>query len=181
MADGAPDVPLRRVRARRSLGSPSREMVGSAFRAALEHDREEYARDIGYLERDRPRTYGDCQRVGLGTAERPCPYLRCVHHLGLDVSPKGGIRIERPDEEMLPRLDGPTCSLREALTEAPDDGLREYDGAHRTLEEVGAALGLTRERARQIVERALDRLAEAWPELRAELAVEARAVQVEEP
>lgn len=66
-------------------------------------------------------------------AVRPCPHVTCRHHLvteyGDDADPNG-----------------PTCSLDEA----------ERGGM--TLEEIGDMLGVTRERIRQIEDRAIKRL-----------------------
>lgn len=31
---------------------------------------------------DRPRTWGECQSLGLGTSERACPFTACAYHTG---------------------------------------------------------------------------------------------------
>ena len=86
---------------------------------------------------ERPKSYGQCQRTGLGTRETPCLFVSCGHHLALSVNPAtGSIKTMRPGLEIedLPE----TCALRVA------------DAGGATLEEVGALLNLTRERIRQI-------------------------------
>ena len=95
---------------------------------------------MGTLEVDvRPRRRGDCER-----APRPCPWMGCRYHLALDLTVGGHPRFNFGDDN-LERLDE-TC----ALDVAERGGL--------TLEEVGAMLGLTRERARQIEVGALAKL-----------------------
>jgi hypothetical protein len=89
----------------------------------------------------RPRTRGDCK-----DGPRPCPWVSCKYHLFLDVSPKTGeIKFSFPllDPEELTE----TCALDLAGREDV------------TLEDVGNAMGVTRERIRQIEARALRRLA----------------------
>lgn len=90
----------------------------------------------------RPERY-DIDCVGLGfNADRPCPYMACENHLGLDVKTEGVVRVnERWDDGR------PTC-LRDVTK----------DGHSLTLEEVGGVFGLTRERVRQVEVRALMKL-----------------------
>jgi hypothetical protein len=100
-----------------------------------------------------PRTWGECQERGLGTASRPCAYLRCKHNLLLDISDEtGSYKVTWPhlasghygDEyDALPQH---TCALRVA----------EQGGM--TLDEIGEMMNLTRERVRQIETKALLRL-----------------------
>lgn len=104
-------------------------------------------RDFGctsddYLALDelRPRTRGDCDNV-----PRPCPYVSCRHHLYLDATQAGGITLNFPDLE--PGDLAESCSLDIADL-----------GEHR-LEDVGAAMNITRERVRQLQQKAEDRLA----------------------
>ena len=80
---------------------------------------------------ERPRTRGDCI-----DGPRPCPFVSCVHHLYLDVSPAGSIKLNFPAREVHELTE--TCSLDVA------------DRGGVTLEEVGALINITRERARQI-------------------------------
>lgn len=87
-----------------------------------------------------PATRGDCVN-GL----RPCPFVACVHHLYLDVSPKtGAIKLNFPDVD--PDEIPETCALDVA----------EQGGE--SLEVVGELMNMTRERLRQIEVLALARL-----------------------
>lgn len=79
---------------------------------------------------ERPRTRGDC-----ADGERPCPWVSCRYHLRVDTTFAGNVKV---DPDFLERGDGPTCALDYA------------DAGSHTLEEVGAAMDLTRERVRQI-------------------------------
>ena len=91
------------------------------------------------LEATRPRFRGDCEK-----GERPCPYLSCRHHLYLEVTEAGSIRLPFPGLELHELAE--TCSL-----DVADEG-------GKALVEVGALLAVTRERVRQIEERVLRRL-----------------------
>lgn len=95
---------------------------------------------------ERPVTRADCVE-GL----RPCPYVGCRHNLFLEVEPSGSIRFNFPglDFDEIPH----TCALDVA------------EAAGATLEEVGDAINVTRERVRQIEEKAvaLLRLGEMGP------------------
>lgn len=96
---------------------------------------------------ERPAT-----RAGCANGVRPCPFVSCRHHLALDVR-EGGALVELFPG--VPIWDMPrSCALD------------EVDGP-KTLDEVGAILGITRERVRQI-ERS------AMAKVRAALAGEAR-------
>ena len=87
---------------------------------------------------ERPKTRGEC-----GTA-RPCPWAGCKYHLYLDVNPKtGAVKLNHPGREVWELAE--SCAL-----DIADRGA--------TLEEVGAAVGVTRERARQIEAAGLARL-----------------------
>jgi hypothetical protein len=91
-----------------------------------------------YPERvERPRTRGEC-RDGI----RPCPYVSCKYNLYLDVDPKtGSIKLNFP--ELQPWQMAESCALDVA----------ERGGV--TLEETADLLNITRERVRQVQERAL--------------------------
>lgn len=99
----------------------------------------------------RPKARAECEADA-----RPCPWVSCQYHLFLDVSPAtGAIKFNFPDvsiEELgkLPR----TC----ALDVAADGG--------ETLEETAALMNMTRERVRQIVERAIAKLVASGNDLR---------------
>lgn len=83
---------------------------------------------------------------------RPCPWVGCRHHLYLDVSSRGGIRMAFPDRE--PHELTESCSIDIA------------DRGSATLEEVGAATNVTRERVRQIEDKIKKKLAIEAPHLR---------------
>jgi len=87
-----------------------------------------------------PQTRGACP------ATRPCPYMSCGAHLALDVNEdNGNIKVNFPGADGEPDLSvmPETCALDVA----------DRDGT--TLEELAAALGVTRERVRQIEDAAL--------------------------
>ena len=87
----------------------------------------------------RPRTRAEC-----GGGERPCPYVSCAHHLYLDVSRTGAIKLNFPDLEVWEMKE--SCALDVA------------DRGGERLEGVGEVLNLTRERIRQIENAALEKL-----------------------
>ena len=99
---------------------------------------------------ERPRTWGECQERALGTASRPCGYLRCKHNLLVDVDGRtGSYKVTWPHltagayGDEYGAYPQHTCALRVA----------EQGGM--TLEEIGSVMNLTRERVRQIETRAL--------------------------
>lgn len=79
----------------------------------------------------RPTSRSQCREE-----QRPCPYVACKHHLYLDITEAGSIKMNFPDLE--PWELKHSCSLDEADA-----------GAH-TLEAVAERMNLTRERARQV-------------------------------
>ena len=88
---------------------------------------------------DRPRIRADCI-----DGPRPCPWASCAHHNGFEVTELGHLKRNfgsLPIWEMMT----PTCSLDVA------------DKGGTTLDEVGLATGKTRERIRQVEERAMIR------------------------
>lgn len=92
----------------------------------------------------RPMRRADCI-----DGPRPCPWLSCRHHLALDVGSSGSITVYPPadeDGELALEAMADTCSLDVA------------DRGEHTLEEVGEVLGVVRERVRQIVDVALERV-----------------------
>lgn len=95
---------------------------------------------------ERPRTRGDCV-----DGPRPCPWVACKHHLYLDVDPvHGSIKFNWPDHEPWELRE--TCVLD--VTGTPEHGTPRH------LVTVGELMNLTRERIRQIEQRALRRLRE---------------------
>ncbi len=88
----------------------------------------------------RPKTRGEC--VG---GERPCPFVSCVHHLYLDVSPKtGSLKLNFPDLDVSEMTE--TCSLDVA------------DRSSVRREEVASIMNLTPMRIQQILDGAFARI-----------------------
>jgi hypothetical protein len=81
----------------------------------------------------RPKTRGDCAGV-----PRPCPYISCAHNLYLDVSRAGGIKLNFPDLEPEDMPADSSCSL-DIAERGPSSDIQ-----------IGAAMNITRERARQL-------------------------------
>lgn len=133
-------VRSRRRHATRGQTIPKRTTL--AARAAAREAGDEVA------DYDRPGTRGECL-----AEERPCPFVSCAHHLYLDVSRKGALKLNFPDLEVWELTE--TCALDVAERNG-QPGMGIGDGA--TLEEVGEAINITRERVRQIEEKAIDRL-----------------------
>lgn len=115
---------------------------------------QEHARELGLHPADehaRPRRRSECV-----DGPRPCPWVSCRHHLALEANPGGSLTIALalPSEgdHDAPRYDDgvdwdampETCALDVA------------DRGEHTLEEIGDILGVTRERVRQIADKALD-------------------------
>lgn len=90
----------------------------------------------------RPKNRSDCRG-----GQRPCPWYGCRHHLGLDVSPSGSMKVSVIELEDMTD----TCSLDVA------DRVTAGDVA---LDQVGDLLGVSTERARQIEWNAMGRLRE---------------------
>lgn len=107
----------------------------------------------------RPSSRGECEFV-----TRPCPFVSCKHHLYLDVNPRtGAIKINFPDLEV------DELSISCALDVADRGG--------ETLEDVGSILNITRERVRQVEEKALIHLKVLMPQDEDETRYAARAHQ----
>ena len=94
------------------------------------HDDDMSAEEIEdeYSRSPRPRTRGECRR-----ARRPCPWLGCRYHLGLELTEAGSIYYRDLGEMR------DTCALDVA------------DRGEHTLQQVGDLLGVTREAIRQII------------------------------
>jgi len=128
LPESFPAAPRRRsYRAYRTLGVVAQGVQRRHLRVLAANDDGD---DIGPLP-PRPRIRGDCI-----DGPRPCPWISCRHHLYLDVTESGGIRLNHPDLE--PDQIPHSCSLDIA-----------DDGPH-TLEAVGDITQVTRERVRQI-------------------------------
>lgn len=103
------------------------------------------------------RDPGECPR--LHGDDGPCPYVGCKHHLWSDVTDDGSLRVYHPytDVEDLPE----TCSL--------DCGGR----GTMALEDIAEVFGVTRERIRQILQTAVEKMAAvggtAWETAREEM------------
>jgi hypothetical protein len=95
----------------------------------------------------RPQTRGDCEG-----GPRPCPWVSCRYNLALDVH-STGYAGNTPHVRL-----NPTATQSCALDVAARGG--------QLLEQVGEALGMTRERVRQIEDRALAKLKTAGLPLR---------------
>lgn len=108
--------------------------------------KEDYKFDSNFLTpEDRPKKRADCANI-----PRPCPYVSCRHHLGLDVFSNDQLKINfkknpKADEVDFDRMQS-TCALDLAETGGMD------------LEQIGDALNLTRERVRQIVEESFQKI-----------------------
>ncbi len=106
---------------------------------------------------ERPKTRRDCLPGG-GNEVRPCPWVSCKQHLYLSVTAKGSLTLDHGDVDVDTLTD--TCALDIAERPRP----RTNDGVdadhHATLDEIGRAVGVTRERARQIIDDALSRIAD---------------------
>lgn len=87
----------------------------------------------------RPSVRADCV-----DGPRPCVHVACKWNLYLDVNPRGNIMLNFPDLE--PHEMTESCALDLA------------DRGPSTLERVGDAMNFTRERCRQIANRALMKL-----------------------
>ncbi len=87
----------------------------------------------------RPKTRADCV-----DGPRPCPWVSCRYNLFLDVLQSSSLKLNFPDLE--PHELGTSCALDVA------------DAGGATLERVGDALNMTRERVRQVEEKIFKRL-----------------------
>ena len=139
---------VRQRSSERSLGlrGPARPAGGRVRRSRtipLKRLDREVRKDRGEYElpdERRPLTRGECL-----DGPRPCPWAGCRHHIALEVTESGSIKYVFGEDFDWTGLEH-TCSLDVA----------DMGGA--TLEDVGAVLGLTRERARQVEVIALEKM-----------------------
>ena len=138
----------RAERQRRVLRLTPRARTVSIKRMRTSQLRADEAETIEHTER--PRTWGECLERALGTASRPCGYLRCKHNLLVDVDGRtGSYKVTWPHlasgsyGDEYGAYPQHTCALRVA----------EQGGL--TLDEIGSVMNLTRERVRQIETKAL--------------------------
>lgn len=94
-------------------------------------------RDVADLKR--PAT-----RAACASGQRPCPFVSCAHHLYLEATSTGQIRLRFPDLEPWELTE--SCALDVA------------DRQGTSAEEVADVLNLTRERVRQLEVAALEKL-----------------------
>jgi hypothetical protein len=145
-----PDVLLAKVARRRSYVIPER---------LTKIQREEIARDIAELRSDewamRPKTRADCASV-----PRPCPFVGCRHHLAIEVTEVGNLKVNFPDIVNPPEVDLDKMEATCALDVADSGGV--------TLERCGELLNFTRERARQVEVQLLAKLLPFWKQLTGE-------------
>lgn len=113
--------------------------------------------------RTTPATRGECEE-----GARPCPYTACRHHLHAEDERPGRPWAGKRPPPLVRAHSSETC----ALDVAHDQEHRDRDGLL-GLAAIGAMLGITGERARQIEERALLKLKEQGIDL--ELALVGRA------
>lgn len=125
------------------MSTSARTLNLSDIRRLVKQDREELGDEDLQATLQRPLTRGECVH-----GVRPCPWVGCRFNLFLDVNPKNGsIKLNHPGLE--PDEIDPERSC--ALDVAEKDGL--------ILECVAEAMGgMTRERVRQIEDKALERL-----------------------
>jgi hypothetical protein len=94
---------------------------------------------------DRPRVRGDCLPGGPYSA-RPCPFVGCRHHLAIEVTAAGNLRVAfggdggEIDVDVMPE----TCSL-----DVADDGANE-------MEKIGGLMNVTRQRINVLIMNAIE-------------------------
>lgn len=115
---------------------------------------------------DRPSTRGDCSPGGKNE-ERPCPYVGCRHHLGIEVSTAGDVR------EVFPGLELEQMRATCALDVATEGGL--------SLEDVAVHMNVSRERVRQIQDEAVAKQEAAFIALRDGQALPQAPAPAEQP
>lgn len=107
----------------------------------IEHDPDEQ-KILQLLQPTRPPNRSVCEQ-----GVRPCPYVSCRYHLYLDVRGDGVLRVNFPDREADELL--ASCAL-----DMSEDGPR-------TLDQVAALMGMSKERARQLESSAMEKIRKA--------------------
>lgn len=128
----------------------NRQQITVRPRPVKDDERAEYREELDAVARMRPRTRADCL-----DGPRPCPWVSCRWHLGLEVTPAGDLRLPVAVE---PWEVPETCALDVADC-VGTTRVHTHDGP--TLEVLGRVLGVTRERVRQIEEKLLNKLRQA--------------------
>lgn len=104
------------------------------------------AKDVkhGRAGHEEPEEQRPATRVECKGGARPCPWVSCRYNLYLDVGAKGSLKLHFPHQD--PTEVEYSC----ALDMADEDGV--------TLEVVGAATNVSRERVRQVEEMAIEKM-----------------------
>lgn len=123
-----------RKRLQRPKSLPARVSKGIVEAGALLYPHREHPHPMA----GGPTRRSECwsKRLGARGNLQPCPWVSCKHHLYLDVTEYGTVRLNYPDLE--PHQLENSCSL----------DLAAKGGM--TLESVGEVLNVTRERLRQL-------------------------------
>ncbi len=93
---------------RRPRRPPPLGKLTDAERRELEEIEAELDREG--VDRVRPRVRAECP-----PDDEPCPFVSCRHHLALDLTPTGKVRLRFPDREVWELEE--TCALRAANSE----------------------------------------------------------------
>lgn len=109
----------------------------------------------------RPRTRADCIN-----GPRPCPWVSCRYHLAVDVTSSGSIKVNAPRNQIGGvRTIHPDTTAGDGLLDIaasnvrnPSCALDEADAGAKNLADIARAIGVSRERARQINDAALAKL-----------------------
>jgi hypothetical protein len=108
----------------------------------LQRDAVDYEEEIKLAEKIKPKTWGECKRLGLAY-DFPCPFISCAYSTLAEVKNDGAFFINgslNQDTGEISCEPAQSCAL--AYTESKPEG--------GTLDDVGEVFGLTRERVRQI-------------------------------
>lgn len=101
-----------------------------------------------------PMTRAECE-----DGERPCPYVTCRHHLALDVVGQKARLVDMSlDPTVDPVLGCAPADVVDIRMRSPSCALDVAEDGEHTLDEIAEYLGLTRERVRQVEEKALQKM-----------------------